>query len=141
MIVAALLLASSGCPHVVAGSFCHGQWQGECFRDGTLRGMPDEICRARWLGNVTVDLERNADSLSIFIAPRQEHGVRCIESAEISSRALTRPARAQAVSRIVSGLIRRVSKKCPSPSRVTRLNLRDLRATLRETDGLIHIEW
>ena len=139
MIFAALILASSGCPHVVAGSFCHGQWQGECFRDGTLRGMNDEICRARWSGNLNVYLERDADKLVVFVFPRNENDVRCSESAEMSSRALADPARAEALFRIVRALTRRIAKKCLVPSHLSSLNLRDLRATLRETDGLIHI--
>jgi hypothetical protein len=131
------LLASH--ERTVAGSFWHGQWEGECFRDGTLRGMNDEICRARWSGDMDVSFDRDADKLILYVATKPDTGAQCSDLVEIPAHRLAGDSRVTLLANAIRAARRRISADCRVPGRSTVISLRDLRAVLRETDGLIHI--
>ena len=139
LLLAMTMVLPGAIERTVAGSYRHGQWSGECFRDGTLRGMGDEICRARWAGNVDVRFDRDADRLSLLVSPRARAPSRCARGADIAALQLTGPARTERVARAIAAAIRALPAACRVPHRVTPIDRRDLAATLRETDGLIHV--
>ena len=122
-----------------AGSFQHGQWQGECFRDGTLRGMDDEFCRARWTGNIDVSFKRDADRLELVISSKNSADQRCAASAVFPASALIGRGREKRLINAIASRARGIARRCGGPARTAPISESNLRATLIETDDLTHL--
>lgn len=120
------------------GVFHHGRWRGQCYRDGFLSGLDHELCTATLSGGVEVRLQRDADKLLIAAllpdcAGRQN-------PTSISSKSLSRPDRTRRVSRAIEDRIGNALKQCHGRTSAPSLSKRDLEATLKQTDGLIHLD-
>lgn len=137
MMLLALLLLAAG-PGDFPGLFHHGQWRGTCFRDGTLRGQDDELCRGDWQGNTKIGFERNADRLLVLLSPKGPYRQECVAAVHWSERRARRRDRVPALISAVNSAARAVPTRCGMP-RVLPINARDLAKTLRDTDGLTHV--
>lgn len=121
------------------GSFRHGQWQGACFRDGFLAGQDDEVCRAHWTGDIDVSFDRDAAGLTLFVSVANPAGRQCSKLLSFSPRNLARRGRAVRFIAALNAGARTVAKQCAVNARLPTISAQDLRATLRETDGLTHL--
>lgn len=139
MISLALLLATSLVPkaaieEATPGEFRHGGWLGRCYRDGTLRGMDKELCRAEMAGDVTISIERDVKQLKLtasVLGCNAEHGVGYVGAAALAS-----PGRAGLLRLMVETQQKQALKACGNKGKPPKLVMADLEAMLRETDGL-----
>jgi hypothetical protein len=120
------------------GVFHHGQWRGQCYQDGFLSGLDHEFCAATLSGGLNVRLERDADKLLIIVAPSGCAAGR--RPAVVSSRDLSRPDRTDRVLATIQGHVASTLKPCHGRAATPSLSKRDLDATLKQTDGLIHLD-
>ena len=121
------------------GSFHHGQWRGEYFRDGFLAGMDDEVCRARWSGNMDVSFDRNADRLTLLLRLNDSSKPECSESASFRNASLAKRGREIRILAYIRSQIREIARRRTGPTHFTPVSAKDLKAALRETDDLAHI--
>ena len=119
------------------GVFQHGQWRGQCYQDGFLSGLDHEFCAATLSDGLEVRLERDADKLVIIVIVPD-----CVDSRRstiISSERLSRPDRTDRVSAAIESRIASTLRQCHSLTAAPSIGKRDLEATLKQTDGLIHL--
>ena len=117
------------------GVFHHGQWRGQCYRDGFLSGLDHEFCAATLSGDLKVRLERDADKLVILVPSTGCKGgwrPKVILSQDLS--------RTDRTARVLLAIQGHIASQCPGRDATPSLSKRDLEATLKETDGLIHLE-